>query len=473
MTRARPPHLLGLAVASFAACFGALAVLQHRAFSTGRFDLGNLTQVVWSTAHGRPLEMTSLAGEQISRLGAHFDPLVAALAPLWWVWPDATLLLVVQAIAVALGALPVFALARRHLGSEWAGLGFALVYLLYPPTQWLVLDDFHPVAFATPLLLGAIWHLDGDRLLPFCLLAGLACLTKEHVGLVVAGLGIWYACTRRRRAGALVAAAGAAVSALAIGLVIPHFAPAGRTPFEGRYEAVGGSATGIVRTAVSDPGRVAREAASRRDLAYVFDLLAPLGGLPLLAPAAAATAIPELATNVLSDARTQTSIHFHYGAVTIPSLVFAAVLGAARLQRRLPRAPAVVPRAAVGVALAAGIAYGPLPLWSHLPLGEELAARDHLVDERDRAARRVLGLIPPGDAVSATNTLGAHLSERRRVLSFPRQLDARWIVVDERRLSYLDAAVAPGRGARALARLRADPRWRLVAEDAGILLFRR
>ena len=72
-----------------------------------------------------------------------------------------------QAVAVALGAVPVFLLARKHLGSERAGLGFALVYLLYPPTQWLVVDDFHPVALATPLLLGAIWFLDEDRLLPF------------------------------------------------------------------------------------------------------------------------------------------------------------------------------------------------------------------------------------------------------------------------------------------------------------------
>ena len=42
------------------------------------------------------------------------------------------MLLVAQAVAVALGALPVFWLARKHLGSERAALGFALAYLLYP-----------------------------------------------------------------------------------------------------------------------------------------------------------------------------------------------------------------------------------------------------------------------------------------------------------------------------------------------------
>ncbi len=168
----RPRALLWVAVGGFAVGMSALGVLQQRAFETGRFDVGNLTQAVWSTAHGRFLEITDLQGHQISRLGAHFDPLVALLAPAWWLWPHPEPPPRGASRGVSLGAVPVYLLARKHLGSDWAGLGFALVYLLYPPTQWLVVDDFHPVAFATPLLLGAIWFLDEDRLLPFALCAG-------------------------------------------------------------------------------------------------------------------------------------------------------------------------------------------------------------------------------------------------------------------------------------------------------------
>jgi uncharacterized membrane protein len=124
VTRAR--QLLAAAIAAFAAGLGALAVLQHRAYTSGRFDLGNLTQAVWSSAHGDLLEVTDLSGSQVSRLGSHFDPVVAAFAPLWWAWPDASSLLVLQAVALALGAVPVYLLARKHLASEWAGLGFAL-----------------------------------------------------------------------------------------------------------------------------------------------------------------------------------------------------------------------------------------------------------------------------------------------------------------------------------------------------------
>jgi uncharacterized membrane protein len=469
-----PRTFLAAATAAFAAGFGALAVLQQRAFETGRFDVGNLTQAVWSTAHGDLLEATSLTGRQISRLGAHFDPLLALFAPLWWLWPDPSLLLVAQAAGVAAGSLPVFRLARRHLGSDTAALGFALVYLLYPATQWLVLDDVHTVAFATPLLLFAFDYLDRDRLVPFAIAAGLACLTKEHVGVTVAMLGVWYGLSRgRRRTGAIVAVAGVLVAAIATTVIVPHFHPGEGSPFAGRYAGAGGTPTGILENAVTDPGLVIREATQGRDLGYLLDLLLPLAALPLLAPLAALTALPEIAANVLSETRTQTSIHFHYTATAIPGLVAAAIFGAARIRPHLGRWSHRLPHAAVVVALLAGVAYGPLPLWRHVPLGEHVGARDHIQSRRDRAARRALALIPPGAPVSATNTLGAHLSERRRVFSFPVLGEARWLAVDSKRLSYRDAAVAPLRGARALRRIRGNPAWETIYSEEGILVLRR
>ena len=125
-------------VAAFAAGFGRSRFSAIDAFSTGRFDLGNMTQAVWSTAHGDPLAVTNLAGEQTTRLASHFDPILVLFAPLWWVWPSPEAPAVAQAIAIALGALPVFWLGRKHLRWSAPRLGFALAYLLYPGTR---LDD--------------------------------------------------------------------------------------------------------------------------------------------------------------------------------------------------------------------------------------------------------------------------------------------------------------------------------------------
>jgi uncharacterized membrane protein len=469
----RPRLLLAVAILAFAVGLGSLAALQHLAFWTGRFDVGNLAQAVWSSAAGDLLQVTNLRGEQMSRLGAHFDPILLAFVPLWWLWADPAALLFAQAALVSLGAIPAFLLARKHLGSEGAGVGFALAYLLYPATQWLVLDDFHPVALAAPLLLFAIWLLDADRLLAFAACAGLACLTKEHVGLTVAALGIWYAIARgRRRAGLMIAVAGATVAVVASTLVVPHFAPGEGSPFSDRYAAVGGTPLGILETAARDPGVLVDVGGESRDGRYVLDLLWPLAGLPLLSPLALA-ATPELALNVLSGARTQTSVHFHYTATLVPVLLAAAVLGAARARRRWTAGRRVLPRVIVVTCIAGGVLLGPLPAWRHVPFGSELATDQHVVGSHAAAAARVLALVPPHDPVSATNTLGAHLSARTRVLSFPLLDGAQWIAVDERRPSVADRAVDPEGFHLALDRLRADRRFRLVVEEDGVLLFRR
>src|SRR6266511_2178408 len=435
----RAPLAVWAAVAAFAGGFGALSMLRHRSFETGRFDLGNMVQAVWSTAHGHPLRVTTLTGEQALRLGAHIDPVLILFAPLWWLWPSPDLLLVAQAVAIALGALPVYWLARKHLASRRAGVGFALAYLVYPPTTWLALNEFHPGGLAMPALLFAFWYLDEDRLARF---------------------GVWYAFARGgRAAGAAIAAVGVTWTAIAVGIVIPHFG-AGQSTFSGRYSEA--------RGALHDPPALVRLMFDHAGMHYLLDLVLPLAGLCLLAPIALA-ALPALLLNLLSATPTQTSIHFHYTAAELPPLIAAAVLGGARLRHRwrLPAATIVL-----AASLTGNYMLGAIPVWSELPGGETLQARAAVVSEHDRVAARALALIPPHAVVSATNSLGGHLSARGRVLSFPFIRDAAWVAVDESRPGYADR-LAPLPTAAQVVWLRRNPAWRLVFEHDAVLVFHR
>jgi uncharacterized membrane protein len=402
-------------------------------------------------------------------LAAHVDPILVVFAPLWWIWPSPHMLLAVQAIVIALGAVPVFLLARKHLASPRAALGFALAYLLYPATGWLTLNEFHPVALATPLLLFAFWYLDEERLVRFALFAFAASACKEEIALVVAGFGIWYAVAHRSWVtGAAIALAGGLWAAVAIGVVIPHYNAGAESDFYGRYSEVGGSAGGILETAFTHPLRIVEAALSNRDLHYLLDLVAPLGALCLLAPLVLVAALPELAINLLSSTTTQTSIHFHYTAGLIPPLMIGAIFGAKRLSRwTFPVAAAIVLAAVVG-----NYRLGPIPGWRHVPGGQMFQATAGRVTDHDRIAQRALRLIPGGDVVSATNTLGAHLSARRRVLSFPYLEDSTWIAADETQPGYADR-YAPIPTATQLAALRRNPEWQLVFEEDGVLVFRR
>jgi uncharacterized membrane protein len=452
---------IALLTGAWALVFSAASVLRHASFHTHRFDLGNMTQAVWSTAHGRFLEATSAGGDQFVRLGAHADPLLAAFALPWLLWPSPLVLLVVQSVAISFGALPVYLLARKHTRSPRVALRFALAYLLYPATQWNTLGGFHPVSLAIPLLLFAIWYLDEARWLPFLAFATLAALTKEQVPLLIAGLGLWHAYRRRERlVGLAIAGIGIAWFAVNVFVILPHFAPADGSVISHRYASIGGSAGGIVETLASDPWRVLDKVLTLGALVFVLRLLAPLAGLSLLEPGLAACALPGLMICLLADKADARSITAHYTANVAPFLIAAAVLGAARLgPERARRLSAAALTATALFAVASPLLSVPTYIAD-------------LFSGANAARAAAVRLVPSGAPVASTNDLGGHLSARRRVFSVPTIDEARWIVVDTNDPTLEDKLDKAG-FARFLRSLEHNPQWERIYACDGILAFHR
>ena len=106
--------LVWAAMALFVAWFGAYAVQMHEAHLTAKSDLGQMDLAIWNTAHGRPLQ--EMKDEAIStRLTDHVEPIFLPVSLVFWLWDDVRALLWLQAVALALGAWPIYLLARRWL----------------------------------------------------------------------------------------------------------------------------------------------------------------------------------------------------------------------------------------------------------------------------------------------------------------------------------------------------------------------
>jgi uncharacterized membrane protein len=450
--------------AVYSLVFIAAAVVHFEAFRAGRADLGWMAQAVWSTAHGHFLESTTVAGREVTRLGVHVDPILALFVPAWLVWPSPLMLQVVQAAAVAAGALPVFWLARKHLRSDRAAVHFAFAYLLFPATQFSALtitSGFHPVSLAVPLILFAIWFMDEERLVLFGVFAILAAATKEEIALAVGCLGIWYAVRRGRRfAGLAIFTLGAAVTVFNFLVVIPHFSPSGVDPFAARYGDVGTTPGGILHRGLTDPVALLQAVATGHKALYIVLLLGPFLGLWLFEPLLLLGAVPDLAINLLSSKGDQTVIVYHWTAGIIPFTVAASIFGAARLKRDPDRTSLY---ALVAVSCTAVIS----PLYLGLVRGDIAAA---LPSNPDREAKaRALAVVPSGVPVSASNQLATYLSARRYVYIFPVVRSARWIVIDGSDSTYADAKGYR----RAVRKTETRPGWKLVYAERGVLVFHR
>ena len=202
-----PRLVVWVMMGTWAGVFSWYAVARHEAWWTARFDLGNMIQAIWNTGHGDFLLATNQAGDQVSRLASHVDPLLVVFVPLQWITTSPVPILIAQAVIVAAGALPAFWLARLWLGDERLAVAGAAMYLLYVPLQWAVLTDLHAVTLAAPIIMYAIWAAETRHNWVLGVMVGLALLSKEQVGLSIALLGLWMVIRHRRRiAGAIVAA---------------------------------------------------------------------------------------------------------------------------------------------------------------------------------------------------------------------------------------------------------------------------
>ncbi len=481
LVRDLPLTLVLVLSATWAAVFSSLSVARHDAWWTGRFDLGNMVQAVWSSAHGDLLMATTAAGDQVSRLGSHVDPLLLVLVPLQWVTDSAVPLLVAQSVAVAAGAIPAFLLGRRWLGDDRLAVAAAATWLLYAPLQWAVVTDLHAVTFAAPLIMLAIWAAEARRNWVLAIAVALALLGKEQVGLALAIFGIWIIVRQRRYiTGAIVTASSLAWSAVSVLVIIPAMGNGVPEPFGERFGRFGDTPSEALVGALTQPIDVITTVGGWSRLAYLLALLLPLLVLPFFAPLLAAAALPDLLLNMLADWWPNYSIEFHYAAVVSPFLIAASILGLASLRRRArPQWLARVLRPAGAVALALVVAgvlgsliLGPVPIAG--PLSHATASRveqyrstPHAVALEEGAA-----LIPDDAVISAGNNAGGHLSARRRVLVFPVIADAEWVIVDRTRPNMLDR-LDPAGFRIAVDTLAARPDFRLVYDRDGVLVFRR
>ncbi len=452
---------------------GQHALVRHFSYHTTAFDLGNMDQAVWNTLHGHFFRFTNRGIDWFgppTRLGIHVEPILLLIAPLYLIHSGAETLLVLQTIALALGALPLMALSLRRLPDlPLVGVGFVAAYLLAPELLGEALWDFHPVTLATPLLLAAFYALDVRRYGWFLAAGVLAAACKEDVALALVPLGLLIALRDRRpRLGLGVMLGSVAWTALCFLVIIPHFndgASSSGNAYWYRYASLGKTPAAALRHVAADPLLVLADVATHDKLGYIALLLRTGGGLGLFAPFWWVVGLPELAINLLSAQPPQYSGFYHYNAVLLPALLAGAVYGTAALRAaRLAALSGVAPppltapsRSLAGYAqrlarwwtqLTGRIPVSPrllAPLvvaWLLVATSWNLASIAYKLGgfwasgagpaPHQAQIDALLRRIPPNAVVAATDRLDPHLSDRETIYLLPDPLAyrAQYVAVD-------------------------------------------
>jgi uncharacterized membrane protein len=464
--------LLGGMLVLFVGTFVWMAWLTHARFDTFGFDLGIFDQGVWLLSRVKDPFVT-IRG--LPLFGDHASYILLLVAPLYWVWADPRLLLVLQIVFLAVPAVSVYVIGTRRLGSPLAGLAMAAAYLAFPAMQWAAIWHFHPETLAAGFLGLAALAADRQRWRPMAIWLALALLCKEDVGLVVAGFGALLWTIGHARVGRRTLAAGLGWFLLTALILIPLANGRPSPHLELNYGITGSGPSAVLEAVPTLAGNVWQNVVHGKGDTYLLLIFAPLLGLPLLDPRWLLPVTPPILLNLAATHGYQQEIRYQYLATAAPFLAFAAIAGLRVVARR--RVVLVSLLAAV-VAAAGYVDYrvGPAPWSREFPR----PAEDGPVSETRRQA---LSLIDPAAPVSAHYNLVPHLAHRTHIYEFPNPFEApnwgfpgdqhqpaeierlRYVVVERPLLGEAEGALFD--------QLRGQPYWRTLLDRHGIVVLER
>lgn len=407
----------------YAGLMAFLSIRNHELYQTFGWDLGFFDQLIWQASRGN-LNFVSTIGS-INLLGDHFQPVLYLLAPLYWIWSDVRVLLIVQALLVTGAAIPLYFLAKKKLHNELLSFSIAISYLLFSGTQFTITNEFHQSAFIPLLLsLGFYWIEIGKTFRGLVIFIALL-LVKEEAGLLLIALGIMYSIKFRKgqglagKAGPLLILAGTIGFFLLVRVIIPAVSSQGQYIHYG-YGSFGETPAEVAKSVINNPVAGFKALIDPKiKLEQVGASIISFGGLPLLSPVGLIPVFQNYAVRFLDDRNIHRWLNNnHYSAPLGPLLAYATISVFGKFKsRKLPAFYLIVTSIAVALIFK-------LPVWSLFK--SQLYFTPQWVKNIDS----IVKLVPATASVATINSVFPHLSQRDKIYLLPEINDAEYIVLD-------------------------------------------
>lgn len=410
--------------------FSIITILRNYMFLTSGFDLGIFNQAFWTTLFEHKLfyETGNLSFNPGGLFfGAHFSPILFLLLPFYAIYPGVEVFIVIQAIVLALGAVPVYWMARDHLGKDFATKA-AMLYLFYPPLHYLTMTVFQLEALLPTLFLFSVYYLEKEQWKGYFLFLCLSMLTIEFVPIFtffigLYGLVLWKRGIFKNSKLALKCV----ILTFIISVLMFFLALEAKVYFNSYVSPIPSQFSHW-----SNPTDVINALVYQwlRKVYYWLGLFVPFLFLPFLSLEVLIMVVPWMVASSITKAGPYYNIYYKYTGFVIP-FIFVALLKALRKVTTtsnsidLHRMKKVLLLLFVSMlAFNLFLPVAPFAPWSYqLPISSE----------HTELLRRVLALVPSNASILTQNDIFPHVSSRGEAyMYFPsyRNVSVEYILVD-------------------------------------------
>ena len=317
------------------ACFiGGLTIVKYLNHKTPNFDFGIFSQMYHYMSETLIPYTTCERDMLLSHFAVHFSPILYLGLPFYWLFPDPSTILAVQALAVALGVFPLYKLSKHFGLSNNKTLAIVIMYVLHPTVIANNFYYFHENCFLTLMLLWTFYFAEKGKTLPTFIFALLTMTVKEDAPVYILFFGLYLIFSNKSKIkGAILCV----LSAVYFAVVTKMMAVYGQGIMTYRYENFifeeGGSIYSVVLNIIKNPAYLFDQLLKTEKLEFLILMLVPMALLPfaIKKPSRIILLMPMVLINLMTEYVYQYDIGFQYTYASVAFLFYLTVINVSEL----------------------------------------------------------------------------------------------------------------------------------------------
>ena len=336
MHRSVPWIVMAVMAMLMTAFVGLFCCLYYKNHWTPNYDFGLFAQMFENMRRtGLPL-ITSERDRLLSHFAVHFSPIFYLILPIYMLMPAPETLLVVSALIVASGAVPMLLICRNHRLSNKACCAFSVIYALYPCFSGGCFYYLHENNFLAPMLLWFIYFCEKGKLVPQIIFMALTLSIKEDAAIYLIIIAFYFAVSQKKIKRNLLFIIIPVVYFITVTVLMKNV---GEGVMTGRYDNYiydhSGSLFTAITAVIKNPVYVLSQSFTEKKFIFILKMLLPLAFLPVLSkkPSRFILFIPFLLINLMTTYKYQYDIFYHYCFGSGALLMYLAAVNYSELKK--------------------------------------------------------------------------------------------------------------------------------------------
>lgn len=322
----------------FVVFISSLTILYYLSHLTPSYDFAIFSQMFHYMNETLIPYTTIERSKLLSHFAVHFSPILYIFLPFYIIYSNPVTLLIMQAVVIALGLIPIYKLCKHYNYSNKIIIALSIIYILMPALIGGNFYYFHENKILAVLILYLFYFIEKGNSKLTALFALLVMLVKEDAAIYVGIIGLYLLFSKRKniKGWYLIIA-----SIIYFALVTTLMQIYGEGIMTYRYENFlfngENSLVFVIINIIKNPAYLFYQLMNIEKLIFIIYIFVPMAMLPLAIkkPSGLILLLPLVLINLMTNYVYQYDIGFQYTYGSVAFLFYLAIINIKNLPKKV------------------------------------------------------------------------------------------------------------------------------------------